>query len=52
MYFSIGSCRINNPLKNIVANTTFNFPNIYTHSTKDVIQLLDFLSGKINSDLY
>lgn len=52
MYFSIGSCRINNPLKNIVANTTFNFPNIYTHSTKEVIQLLDFLSGKINSDLY
>ena len=42
-----GSCRINN----VIGNNNINNLTTYTHSTKEVIQLINFLMGKLNLEV-
>ena len=53
MYYCIGSCRINNPLlSKKIKNLEFHLPEYYTHSTKETIQILNFLLKKNNLQIY
>ena len=53
MYLSIGSCRVNNPLLTCkLKNLHFHIPEFYTHSTKEAIQMIEFLQKKNNFSLY
>ncbi len=53
MFISIGSCRVNNPLLTCkLKNLDYHIPEFYTHSTKEVIQMIEFLQKKNNFSLY
>ena len=50
MFLSIGSCRVNNPLLSCkLKNLDYHIPEFYTHSTKEAIQMIEFLQKKIIS---
>ena len=53
MFLSIGSCRVNNPLLSCkLKNLDYHIPEFYTHSTKEAIQMIEFLQKKNNFSLY